>query len=125
MNWQNFFRRVWSWLLPRAGWKERVQAFRSGVTVWPILERPDMDPLFPWPSEWCLWEAVEPEEPDQKAKSRFGSCTSLVSGQTAHGDDAVRCARCGIPLHMGEAHMTTNLDIPACSWCVGAVRRTR
>ena len=125
MNWKNFFRRVWSWLIPRPGWEDRVLAYRSGNTVWPVPEHPDMDPLFPWPAEWCVWEVAPPAKEGGKHFPKMISCTSCVSGTHADGDNAVRCARCGIPLHMGEAHMATNLDIPSCSWCVGSVRRVR
>ena len=125
MTWKFFFKRVWSYIFPVPGWRQRIFDYRDGKGVWEVTGYPEMDPMAPWPAEWCVWEVAPPDEKHSKHYPKMVGCVSHISGSRADGDDAVRCSRCGIPIHMGEAHMLTTIDIPACSWCVGSVRRTR
>jgi hypothetical protein len=118
-------KRLWSrlraYLSPTPDWSRTIRRFHAGEAVWPVPGHPEIQPFIPWPPDWCSWE------PDAEADSkvRFVSHVSLVSGRVCEGDNAVKCARCAIPIHMDEADMLTNLDVPACPWCVGAVRRMR
>jgi hypothetical protein len=118
---KRYLTRIKAFFSPLAGWKERVRKFRAGTVVWYIPEYPAMDPVCPWPSEWTV-VSMTPTE-DCKANIEYLDTVSVVSGREAKGEDAVRCARCGIHLHVADTTMEHNLDIPACSWCVGFVSR--
>jgi len=117
--------RIKCWLFPMAGWKDRLVAVRDGNNVWPVADHSDISPFFPWPPEWCVWEAAPPTWEGGPRTPRFLNTVSMISGRIAEGDYAVRCSRCGIHLHSDEANMRSNVDVPACYWCVGAVRRVR
>lgn len=112
------FKRLTAFVKPADGWRLRVRQFKSGVAVWEVEGHPEIMPFIPWPPHWCAWEP----DAESDSKVRFVSHISLVSGRLCEGDHAVKCARCSIPIHMAEADMLTNLDVPACPWCVGAVR---
>lgn len=112
--------RAWKWYFPMPGWKSRIAEARSGA-AFPVNGRPEMDDFYPWPPEWCVWEVIEPEQEGQKARPRFLDTISEETGREATGDEAVRCARCGIHLHASEANMRTNVDVPSCIWCRPAV----
>jgi len=114
-------RRIMSFLFPVAGWASRVKRYGRGQIVWPIAAHPELGPMGPWPAEWTVVEFARTE--DGKTSLRFHDTCSDVSGREAKGEDAVRCARCGIHLHVAETDMETNLDIPLCPWCVGFVRQ--
>ena len=114
-------KRIKAFFSPLSGWAERVRLYRTGNVIWAVTGRPELPPTAPWPTEWTVVDfapamggGVDMTYPDT---------VSDVSGREAKGEDAVRCARCGIHLHVAEAGMQTNIDIPACSWCVGFVRR--
>jgi hypothetical protein len=111
--------RLSAYLFPMPNWKDRVRKFRAGTVVWPISLYPNTDPMSPWPSEWTVVSMIP--KGGGKAQIHFHDTVSAVSGREAKGEDAVRCARCGIHLHVADTNMEHNLDIPACSWCVGAV----
>jgi hypothetical protein len=51
----------------------------------------------------------------------FIDVVSGLSGMKAEGEAAVACARCGVHMHVVETNMKTNLDVPACPWCLEAV----
>ena len=108
-----------------SGWKSRLQAYVGGKAVWPVEGRPDMSPLAPWPAEWCVLEAVEATAEGEQPYMKLVSAPSVISGIMAEGEDAVRCCRCGITLHVKEAHMHNSIDVPSCSWCLGSVLRSR
>ena len=113
--------RIVAFLFPMKGWAERVSLFRRGNITWKLELYPNNDPVCPWPHEWTVMSAIPIG--GGKATIHYHDAISDVSGVEARGEDAVRCCRCGIKLHVAEAHMQTNLDIPTCSWCVGFVRR--
>jgi len=125
VNWRVLLRRSWAWLFPVPRWKDRLLAYIDGNAVWAVPGRPDMMPMSPWPPEWCVLEAVEASDDGAPAHMKLVDGVSLISSRVAEGEDAVRCCRCGITLHVTEAHMGTSIDVPACSWCIGAVRRVR
>ena len=116
-----FLRRVKAFLLPMSGWAERVRRYRRGQVTWTVPSFPLLPPMAPWPPEWTVVE-FSPTG-DGGATVVFHDGHSDVSGKEAKGDDLVRCSRCGIHLHVGETEMETNIDVPACSWCVGYVRQ--
>lgn len=113
------FKRIIAFLRPALKWRQKARLYKSGVAVWEVDGHPEIPPFIPWPPEWCSWE----HDGEAESKVRFTPHVSLVSGRTCEGDNAVKCARCSIPIHMDEADMMNNLDIPACPWCVGSVRQ--
>lgn len=117
---RRLFSRINAFLFPVHGWSDRVRDYRNGNVTWQVEGRSDIAPLVPWPLEWIAAEVLA-----DSPELRFHDHVSLVSGKECVGHDAVKCSRCGIPLHTGEAHMTDSLSVPACSWCVGAVNRAR
>lgn len=110
--------RVLAFLKPVSGWNKRIRLFKAGAAVWDVDGHPEIQPFIPWPPHWCSWEAA----PDEPSKVRFISHRSLISGKLCEGDAAVKCARCGIPVHMDETDMIDNLDVPSCRWCTPLIR---
>lgn len=116
-----YLTRIKAFLFPISGWADRVRRYRRGEVVWPISLYPNNDPMTPWPSEWTIVSMIP--KGCGKAEIHFHDTVSVVSGREAKGEDAVRCARCGIHLHVADTGMQDNLSIPACSWCVGLVAK--
>lgn len=113
-----FLKRLLAFVKPLSGWRHRVRLYKAGAAVWDVDGHPEIQPFVPWPPQWCSWEAA----PDEESKVRFLPHRSLISGKLCEGDAAVKCARCGIPVHMDETDMLTNLDVPSCPWCTPVIR---
>lgn len=118
-----FLRRVIAFVLPKSGWKKRIQKYKAGQTSWQIPGAPadSTASVGPWPIEWtpCNVELVRDDEGVLTgAKLKFFDFHSYVSGRWAEGEDAVACARCGVYMHVADTEMETNLDVPLCPWCV-------
>jgi hypothetical protein len=111
--------RLYNYVFPMHDWARRVKQFRHGKIAWSVPDRPDIGNFGPWPLEWI--EVEIPKVCGEKLIFKDG--VSAISGLACSGDDAVRCARCGISLHVAEANMMDSLSVPACSWCVGSVHR--
>lgn len=118
---QRLIKRIKYFLFPMENWKDRVRRFRKGQVVWTLPLYPKLAPMAPWPHEWTVQALI----PDGEGGATVVFCDTFsdVSGKEAKGEDAVRCARCGINLHVSDTDMETNIDIPACSWCVGLVAK--
>ena len=112
-------RRFWKYIRPVKGWRSRVSAFRGGRTAWPVPGYESLGVIGPWPTEWTLYRVNV--SADGKLAVEFLDGVSDVSGRQAKGEDAVRCARCGITLHVEETSMLNNLEVPSCVWCREAV----
>lgn len=118
-----FLRRVIGFILPKTGWKKRIQKYKAGQTSWPLPGAPAdaTARIGPWPIEWTpcnVTLAHDDAGTVTGAKLEFLNFTSDVSGRWAENEDAVACARCGIHMHVADTEMETNLDIPLCPWCV-------
>lgn len=109
-------RRIWAFAFPRPGWKKRVAQYSRGQTVWRFSGNfaDKLPAVGPWPPEWTPFRVVVKSTGPEV---EFMNVVSAVSGKSAEGEDAVYCARCGIPLHVADTKMETNLDIPSCAWC--------
>lgn len=102
------------WCSPVPGWKDRWQEYTRGRVTWPVPELPDHPDIIPFPAQWCIYTT-------QDGKLVFTDpAISQISGRLAEGEDAVRCARCGVHLHRLETGipMKTNHSVPVCPWCV-------
>lgn len=115
-------RRIWAFLSPLPNWQQRVRLYRGGMIVWDVPDHPEVGKIGPWPAEWTPLRILADESGTPKID--FLPVVSAVSGRTAEGEDAVACVRCGIHLHMDEAGMQTNLDVPSCAWCRNTVMST-
>jgi len=112
-------RRVRAYLFPVTNWKRRLADFRRGNTIWPVEGHPELPAMCPWPIQWTPYEIIVDGEGNKGVK--FIPVRSAVSGILAEGELAVSCCRCGIPLHVKDTTMQTNLDVPYCSWCASSV----
>jgi hypothetical protein len=90
--------RLLGWPWPQPGWISRVRLYRSGSVIW---LRPSGKQLVGFPLEWCLAE----EQPDG----------TIVFAPDS--DKRVKCARCGIVVHVLDAGMSDSLSIPSCVDC--------
>lgn len=115
---------LWKWgrfLRPVKGWRVRYLAFLGGRTTWNVPDRPDADPVAPWPIEWMPHRQYALDEVETKRGFAFESCVCVDSGMTAQPGDAVSCLRCGVPLHTSAAGMLHGFDPPKCRRCVPLV----
>jgi hypothetical protein len=118
---QRLFKRIKHFFFPVRGWKTRVQQFRAGKIVWESTGLLKLPPMSPWPPEWTVMAIIPAGEGG--ATVSFCDTFSDVTGKEAKGEAAVRCARCGVNLHVEDTGMETNIDLPACSWCVGLISK--
>ncbi len=109
-------KRIVAFLFPMSDWRARLRTFRRSpsLPVW-RFEDPELPPTAPWPPEW--FPHVIERNADGKPFIRFLDTTSLISGRPCEGEAAVRCARCGIHLHVEETTMADNTSAPICPWC--------
>ena len=117
------YARVLCWLFPPKGWRKLVKQRRHGSIKWPapVEGKPA---LVGFPLQWLVASA-DPETSSGLRYPTSGVQCSACGGAVEPAASAVRCARCGVPLHDNEdcAHMEDSLDIPACRWCQGAISR--
>lgn len=120
-----FFSRWWAFFRPLRHWKERYQLYLGGQKVWMVPGKPESPSLVPWPLEW-IPARLEVTEADSETAQTLGFvlqgaiCTD--SGKSAQIGQAVRCCRCGVPLHQSHAHMLTSISPPSCSRCTSLVK---
>jgi hypothetical protein len=117
-----FLARLRAFTFPVAGWKQRIQRYKNGNTVWlvPFAPAGSNIAVGPWPIEWtpCTISYPESSAGTPGIHLNFLTLTSVISGRVAEGEDAAACARCGIHLHVADTKMENNLDVPLCPWCV-------
>ena len=104
---------------PVPGWKERIATAVAGDGMYiehPSPGRPGCVGAAP---EWSLARVSADGE-----RWEGYDTVSALSGRpiTSHPFTGVRCARCGLALHLDESGMRASLDVPGCVPCRRYIR---
>lgn len=118
---------LWCWvrfLFPVPGWADRYRCFKRGQTSWPVPDRPDANPVIPWPVQWIPYTQrglTNPEDIQRGFGFLPGVC--VETGKSCEVGRAVSCLRCGVPLSEKAAGMLSGFDPPACPRCRSRILR--
>lgn len=119
--WRMFRAWLWTYGVPLPalpGWEDRVAEWARATLACEVPFAPLGAPV-----EWSL---VQPSETPGRLRPYAAYCA--VTGRRISGASSpmeqwgVRCARCGVPLHVSAAGMKHSFDIPRCGPCTGQVR---
>lgn len=132
--------RVYAWrrwrvpLPAEVGWWSQVRAYARVLTAGGVWAQGGIAGA---PVEWCLLEWCTPENAPPGATERltvvYSTCAKTgksingaivlnAEGRAVLDTYGVRCARCGVPLHVSVAGMATSADVPSCRACRPLVR---
>lgn len=109
----------------KPGWKALVQEVASCGGLWK-----SPDGIIGAPLQWALLERRDGKL--VAVEERCAWTGAQISGHTPHADGSgtpdlsnygVRCARCGVRIHVLAAGMASVVDIPSCPPCRKAVRK--